>query len=1288
MKRVLFTFFSLLCLSYTSGQVSLFSFPDQEARKPESVQPIRQNPKSGFERSMTKFPEAHPMYPGESLAEAVARSQTQSLSAEENTDYTAKFSTNLSWGTVYALDASGSDPKQLFYTKELELNPNYPANYYYYAGAMFTFYNENFVQVHQIHVEAPKLSDETVAQCNIIAVVGEYSKSLYNTDAQLEFMFMTHWFDPDAQGKTGPETQIYSYSIYQSNGTTSSLYYALDRTESVYQYAGSGNSTRKLIVNEYKYDADTVVIKVYAARNLKAGTGLLKTHKIATDRLVAFNAPLLMVETINGAPRYFMPSYEQKYWATKSPSWTVTPDNKLVLDFYDLSVASATTNNLYKSLTMPIQSFDADMATTVEMAVTFPNYEVTTQVFNNTDDIEVLYGVQDNCGTCENNPKRFYLVNEAGELQKSLTNVRLVEQLADLPGYDRQYAVIGENADNVTEISFFNIAKWEIVQKFGSVYKGEQLTSNFDRLLTENGPAYVFEMYDPFKEGEDVYSKVNWYDAASGDLIKTAKFNMGPKGIYFVPALTPTTLNPYFINTDDKMEYVGAARISNASGSNSYTSFRIYNEDGELLFQSDANQAGQAFSGGMGAYNTGGVSQYLIVAYTANVTGRVYDFIPLPLTSFAGGGDGTPANPYIISSAGDFDAVRLNPAASYLFGNDIDMLPLLSTKYATTGWNPFNLSAGAKIDGAGYQMKNLKLRDMTAPYVSLFEQMNAKSVIENLFIPNAEILTNANNSSGISFIANQMSDSASIRNVHITGNIGEGTGIASNTAIGGFAATMSGGSSILQSSFDGNIIIQSANGGTKGGLVGTLQSGAFVEKSYMKGTVSAKNASGGTVGGIAGTMSTGRPKVQNCYSTADINIQYTQQNLGVGGIAGSLGQNGTAKGLVENCYATGRIVSVSSHTSDNIFAGGIVGTTTFNTNGNTTLNMSGLVALNDSITAKKAGRISGLNTSYDTKDIIQNCYALSDIKIGTAGAEAAITSIRADSIHGADITVQDLTEAFYTGIGWVFGTDAASPWVWNENGQPRLWYEYLVKGVALNYTTTLIDVQETVQLIATVIPLDAFNQDVTWTSSDPAIATVDETGLVTGLKFGEATITATTVEGGFIAACEVKVGVAESITLNKTELTLIEEDEETLTAVILPESATYTEITWSSSNDEIATVDATGKVTAIAEGECSIYVSLNNSNLADTCSVTVETKSGIRLPDAAVTVVSAKNRIEISSSNGLENITVYDLSGQSVYVSQEKAYRLTIPTSNWNKGVYVVKIGTNRGISYQKLTVL
>lgn len=101
--------------------------------------------------------------------------------------------------------------------------------------------------------------------------------------------------------------------------------------------------------------------------------------------------------------------------------------------------------------------------------------------------------------------------------------------------------------------------------------------------------------------------------------------------------------------------------------------------------------------------------------------------------------------------------------------------------------------------------------------------------------------------------------------------------------------------------------------------------------------------------------------------------------------------------------------------------------------------------------------------------------------------------------------------------------------------------------------------EESEQLIATVLPENASNKSLNWTSSDISVAMVSPDGTVYAIKPGQATIMATTVDGGFVALCKVtvkaKVVVAESISLSTTTASLTVGETLQLSANILPENS-------------------------------------------------------------------------------------------------------------------------------------
>ncbi len=185
-----------------------------------------------------------------------------------------------------------------------------------------------------------------------------------------------------------------------------------------------------------------------------------------------------------------------------------------------------------------------------------------------------------------------------------------------------------------------------------------------------------------------------------------------------------------------------------------------------------------------------------------------------------------------------------------------------------------------------------------------------------------------------------------------------------------------------------------------------------------------------------------------------------------------------------------------------------------------------------------------------------------------------------------------------------------------------------VSSVSLDKTSLSLQVGGTATLKATVLPATAKLKTVIWSSSDEAVATVDENGRVTAHSLGSATITVTTKDGGFTASCEINViSLVESISLNHTSLNLNVGETATLTAQVLPENATNKNIVWKSSNSTILTVDQTGLITAIAPGQATITASAaDKSNVSTSCSVTVnQPLKGISLSSSSLTIEKGKN---------------------------------------------------------------
>lgn len=151
-------------------------------------------------------------------------------------------------------------------------------------------------------------------------------------------------------------------------------------------------------------------------------------------------------------------------------------------------------------------------------------------------------------------------------------------------------------------------------------------------------------------------------------------------------------------------------------------------------------------------------------------------------------------------------------------------------------------------------------------------------------------------------------------------------------------------------------------------------------------------------------------------------------------------------------------------------------------------------------------------------------------------------------------------------------------------------------------------------LSATVTPSYA-TQVVSWTSSDPSVATVESDGHVTTCGVGQATITATTTEvAQLTATCQVNVSpvLITEVCLNQSAAIVKPGTQIDLVPTIQPSNATYTTLNWTTSNDQVATVDQQGHVTVLARGTAVISATTTDgTELGVSCLVAVDNQPDV-----------------------------------------------------------------------------
>lgn len=281
-----------------------------------------------------------------------------------------------------------------------------------------------------------------------------------------------------------------------------------------------------------------------------------------------------------------------------------------------------------------------------------------------------------------------------------------------------------------------------------------------------------------------------------------------------------------------------------------------------------------------------------------------------------------------------------------------------------------------------------------------------------------------------------------------------------------------------------------------------------------------------------------------------------------------------------------------------------------------------------------------INGSFSTKDFVakgENIYVPEDNRSKVSRIEGTATIEKAVEIQlsAPDATTPYQERKLIETTADASNFTVSSPYQLKKQTEYNGTYIYAfipVTSVTLAPETLSIEEGKTAGLTATISPANATTQQHSWASENGKIAKAYgetlNTAKVTAIGVGKTTITYTI--GGKEASCEVTVTPrtisVESITLNKPQLSLVKGATETLTATVLPTTATDKTVIWESSDTAVATVKD-GIVTAVAAGNATITAKAGEKTA--TCAVTVTNPSnsgsfsgggGSSTPRYAVTV--------------------------------------------------------------------
>ena len=415
-----------------------------------------------------------------------------------------------------------------------------------------------------------------------------------------------------------------------------------------------------------------------------------------------------------------------------------------------------------------------------------------------------------------------------------------------------------------------------------------------------------------------------------------------------------------------------------------------------------------------------------------------------------------------------------------------------------------------------------------------------------------------------------------------------------------------------------------------GGLAGNVEEKSSIYNCYVSGTIEATKAKTfeeSYIGGVVGDAHKGR--IENCISMVDINCDCAR-----GGVAGICGY-GIDGEYVKTCYNIGNILADNMKQEG---IGAIIGFDYISKDIRNCYYRKNCVRSENNkqgqVLTESQMKVADSFVGFDFDNVwemeVNGTYKYPQLKSARidriAGVEIANLPAKTEYYQGetldltggtVKITYQDsvatpvevvLTDDMIDKTSY----DMSSVGTQNVKisyGGIELEYQILVKEIpvtSVSFDSYAIDLikGEQKSISAKVLPDNATNKELVYSSSDTGVASVNSsTGMVSGVSKGIATITAKAANG-ISATYTVTVKVpATNLILNKTELEMTKGKTEKLTATLSPTDSDDS-VTWSSSNNNIASVDSYGNVTAKGVGKVTITAKANSS-VSKMCNITI-----------------------------------------------------------------------------------
>ena len=296
-------------------------------------------------------------------------------------------------------------------------------------------------------------------------------------------------------------------------------------------------------------------------------------------------------------------------------------------------------------------------------------------------------------------------------------------------------------------------------------------------------------------------------------------------------------------------------------------------------------------------------------------------------------------------------------------------------------------------------------------------------------------------------------------------------------------------------------------------------------------------------------------------------------------------------------------------------------------------------------------------------------YRSSDSSIVTVDTNGNVKGVKEGS---AEIIVTDEKEKVDERCKVVVNQEVVS----QEVETPTVTKKNIEK-IELNKTSMELIVGKTTSLSVLITPVDADNKKVVWKSSNPSVVAVNQKGQIHAYKSGTVVITVTSKDGNKEASCVVTslIPVRGIKILSKIKLKLKEGETSDIKVSVVPSDATNSNVSFESSNSQVAQVTQDGKIKAISKGTTTIIVKSQDGDYKKTITITVSAKTD---------VISVKDHGKIWGYNATEVVTPTIMEANfftNLAKSGKGTFSNNIYTLNTQDGVYSYNV-SNSTLNY------